>query len=89
MLKKVFELQLKHKTRGDWASTVLDDLKELQLSKPFEEIKENRYASKYLTDKQKSKGKEIVYSEIKMAEYLQPNSPLTIDQKQRMFALKN
>ena len=24
-----------------------------------------------------------------MSEYLQPNSPLTINQKQRMFALKN
>ena len=50
-------------------------------------IKEN--ALKYLTDKQKSKGKEIIYSEIQMAEYLQPSSPLTINQKQRMFALKN
>ena len=103
LLKRVFELQLKDKSRGDWASTVLEDLKELQITQSFEVIKEmssemyskllkekiKENALKYLTNKQKSKGKEIIYSEIQMAEYLQTSSPLTINQKKGMFALKN
>jgi hypothetical protein len=103
LLKKVFNLQLKDKSRGDWAMTVLEDLKELRITETFEEIKllnvdkfrnilkvrikEN--ALRYLTGKQRSKGKEMVYTDIEMAEYLQPSSPLTISQKQTMFAVKN
>ena len=66
LLKRVFELQLKDKSRGDWASTVLEDLKELQITQSFEVIKEmssemyskllkekiKENALKYLTDKQ-------------------------------------
>ena len=103
-LKKVFNLQLNQNLRGDWASTVLKDLKELRITETFEEIKEineikyrnilkiriNKNALKYLTDKQRSKGKEIMYKDIQMAEYLLPvNSKLSVEQKQRMFSLKN
>ena len=50
----------------------------------------NENALKYLLNKQKSKGKEIKYSEIQMAEYLLPiNTQLTVIQKQKMFAVKN
>ena len=31
----------------------------------------------------------MIYQDIQMAEYLQPTSPLTISQKQAMFAVKN
>ena len=43
----------------------------------------------YSTGKQRSKGKEMTYTDIEMAEYLQPSSPLTISQKQTMFAVRN
>ena len=39
LLKKVFKLQLKDKSRGDWASTVLEDLKEFRITESFKEIK--------------------------------------------------
>ena len=104
MLKKVFKLQLTHSTRGDWAHTCVTDLKELRIFETLDEIKvmsEHRYATllnnrirenalKYLKDKQRSKGKNIHYEEIQMAEYLLPiNTKLSIEQKQKMFALKN
>ena len=50
-------------------------------------VKEN--ALRYLVSKQKSKGKEISYSEIQMAEYLMPFSKLSVMQKQNMFAIRN
>ena len=37
--KKFFNLQLEKPTRKDWASTVLSDLKELQIDASFEEIR--------------------------------------------------
>ena len=104
LLKKVFNLQLKQKSRGDWASTVLDDLKELRFNESLDVIKqmsENMFknilnrkirenALKYLTGRQKSKGKSIKYTEIQMAEYLLPkNSNLTISQKQKLFSVRN
>ena len=51
-------------------------------------IKKN--ALQYLVEKHRSKGTEIAYSYIEMAEYLKPfNSKLTIEQKQKIFAIRN
>ena len=95
---------MEQKARGDWATTVLDDLKELRFYISLDDLKlmsENMFknilnrrikenALKYLTGRQKSKGKPIKYTEIQMAEYLLPkNSKLTISQKQQMFSVKN
>ena len=38
-LKKLFNLQLEKPTRNDWASTVISDLKELQIDASCEEIR--------------------------------------------------
>ena len=47
-------------------------------------------ALKYLIEKRKSKGKEIKYPEMAMAEYLLPtNKILSIDQKQNLFSIRN
>ena len=47
-------------------------------------------ALKYLKEKQKSKGSEICYANIEMADYLLPeNDLLTIDEKQQLFAVRN
>ena len=104
LLRKVFNLQLKQKARGDWASTVLNDLNELRFYQSLDDIKQmsenvfknilNRRikenALKYLTGRQKSKGKPMIYSEIQMAEYLLPKNPnLNISQKQKLFSIRN
>ena len=50
----------------------------------------NENALSYLRNKQRTKGQEIKYTEMQMAEYLSPiNSKLTIIQKQKMFELRN
>ena len=91
-------------TKGDWASCCLKDLKDLDILCSLEDIqsmtynqfkkqvkervKENAY--KYLMNKVGSKGKENVYTELTMADYLLPeNKDLSISQKQQLFAVKN
>ena len=43
----------------------------------------------YLKKKIKSKGSEMAYSDIELADYLQPINPMSIEQKQRLFAIRN
>ena len=77
--------------------TVLADLKELQIEKTLDEIKQmskfqfsnllklrsKENAFKYLIGKQKNKGSEMKYLNLEMSEYLMPiNETLTIEQKQ-------
>ena len=51
-------------------------------------IKEN--ALEYLLGKKGSKGSEIDYSELEMANYLLPlNDKLKIEEEQRLFAIRN
>ena len=90
MAYQFFYLQIEQPTRGDWASTCLKDLTELRIDESLEEIKQmtklkfnkllkqriNENAVKYLTEKQGTKGKEIDYSNITMADYLLPNNNL-------------
>ena len=91
-------------TRGDWASTCIQDLKEFKIESSLEEIKmmskytfskllrnkANERAIKYLTEKQRVKGKKIQYLKIEMAEYLSPcNTELSIEEKQKLFAIRN
>ena len=47
-------------------------------------------AFEYLIRKQRSKGQEITYTELKMAEYLMPNfENLSIDDKRNIFQARN
>ena len=82
----------------------MKDLKELDISESLKEIKnmtknqfsrmlkqkvDNR-ALNYLKEKQRVKGKEIVYKKIEMAEYLSPlNSEFTIEEKRKLFGIRN
>ena len=103
-VNKMFKLQLEMPTRGDWASTCIQDLKEFKIESSLEEIKmmskytfskllrnkANERAIKYLTEKQRVKGKKIQYLKIEMAEYLSPcNTELSIEEKQKLFAIRN
>ena len=78
-IQKFFLLQLKEPTRGDWASSCLKDLKDLEIKISLEEIKiltKTKFAKllkeaiwpkalAYLVKKQGKKGQEIIYSELK------------------------
>ena len=103
LLFKFFKLQEEQSSKGDWVWTVLADLKELQIEKSLDEIKQmsqyqfsnllklrsNENALKYLIGKQKTKGSEIKYSNLEMSEYLMPiNEIITIEQKQKMIEIK-
>ena len=47
-------------------------------------------ALKYLLEKRGSKGKEIVYESLKMAEYLMPHEKrLNIEEKRKLFSVRN
>ena len=86
MIYKVLQLQLKHPTKGDWASTCVDNLKQLEIEASFQDIKImkmskfeqilktriNKTALGYLTSRQRIKGGEMSYSDIEMSEYLTP-----------------
>lgn len=104
LIHKFLQLQFENPTRGDWTSCCLQDLKDLKIGMSLEEIKimtENKFknllkesikqrAVEYLTGKQGSKGKEITYSNIKMAEYLMPNSEsLSIEDQRNIFEIRN
>ena len=101
---KMFKLQQEMPTRGDWVSSCMKDLEELQIENTLEEIRQmTKYkftkilrkktkdrALSYLQNKQGSKGKEIIYSKIEMSEYLSPlNEELTFEEKRRLFEIRN
>ena len=46
-------------------------------------------ALNYLTEKQRKKGGNITYVRIEMAEYLLPDSKLSTEQNQELFAIRN
>ena len=103
MISNVLHLQLKNPTRGDWASTCVDNLRQLEITESFQEIKvmkKNTYdkmlksridkiALHYLTSKQGQKGGEMLYTQIEMSAYLLPLTELDITEKRNMFAVKN
>ena len=100
---RVTQLQLKYPTKGDWVSTCVQNLKQLEISQSFEEIKQmkinqfdkllkiriEKTALNYLTSRQGIKGGEMHYSKIEMSEYLTPWIELNILEKRDMFAVKN
>ena len=75
---RVTQLQLKYPTKGDWVSTCVQNLKQLEISQSFEEIKQmkinqfdkllkiriEKTGLNYLTSRQGIKGGEMHYSKI-------------------------
>ena len=101
---KFLSLQFKHPTRGDWASSCVQDLKDLEINATLEEVKKlskiqfnkilsvnvRKKAFEYLISKRGSKGQEISYSELKMADYLMPNlENLSIEDRRKIFEMRN
>ena len=104
MVAKFFKLQLEQPTKGDWVSTCINDLKEMNVELDLNEIrmmtKENfkkiikmkisEISLEYLLRKRGSKGKEIKYDRLEMADYLQPyNKTLTLEEKRQLFSVRN
>ena len=103
MLYKFFYLQKENPIRGDWFSTCISDMKMFKLDLSLEEIKVmkkskfnklisesiNQSALNYLRGKQGNKGSEITYKVIQMADYLLPDNNLSIDQKRKLFEIRN
>ena len=103
MIYNFFQLQVSNPTRGDWASACLKDLKELRIYESLPEIQEmnktkfnkllkeriKENALSYLLKKQGTKGKDILYKNIEMADYLQPYSKISIEEKQKIFEMRN
>ena len=98
------QMQLEKPSKGDWASSYLKSLEYLDLTFSIAEIKEmtkNQFrrilkkaikekAFKYLIDKRGSKGKEIEYLRLKMAEYLLPQDEnISILDQQYIFSIRN
>ena len=103
MIHNFVKLQFESPTRGDWASSCLDNLDYLNINMSLEEIKLlslnqfrnlldksiNIKALEYLQQKRGSKGIEIKYSCIKMAEYLLPqNEGLSISDQRYIFSIR-
>ena len=104
MVYNFFKLQLQHPIKGDWVEPCKKDLEELKIKLKFEDIKmmtkENflkvikeklsENALKYLLNKRGSKGKEIFYKNLEMAEYLMPhNDMINIEEKRKLFSIRN
>ena len=104
MIFKFFELQLESSSRGDWTTMCLENLRYLSINLSLEEIKKlscNKFKSilkesiqktalSYLIGKQGSKGGEIQYTELYMADYLLPiNSEMSREVKQEVFSMRN
>ena len=104
MISKFFDIQLKTSSKGDWAYMCLQNLKELEIENTIDEIRDmplskfknlvrrqvKKAALKYLTGKQRSKGGDMVYTKLQMAEYLLPSrTELSIETKQKIFEVRN
>ena len=97
MIFKVLHLQLANPTNGDWASTCIENLKQLEISQTFEEIKcmkiqlfmkmlnsrIEKVALHYLTSRQGIKGGEMIYSKLEMSNFLAPENELNISEKKK------
>ena len=89
--------QHENPTRGDWVSSCLRDLtlEDIKAMKKnvFKKILKKSIRNKalqYLLDKRGSKGIQIQYSSLKMAEYLLPNTEkLSISAQRYIFAIRN
>jgi hypothetical protein len=104
MIYNFFKLQMENPTRGDWVSSCFKDLEFLKIEMSLEEIKNvslNRFrnilkkaiterAFQYLIEKRGSKGQEMSYTCLKMADYLMPNSSgLTVTEQRYIFSVRN
>ena len=101
---KFLQLQLQQPRRGEWASTCLENLKELEISLSLEDITKiklseykqilkqqiQKVSLKYLLGIRKIKGSQIEYKSMQMSDYLLPNLYIQSNEdKKLLYALRN
>ena len=102
-LAKMYKLQLQNPKRGDWASQCKKSMEKIKLNLSNEQIrnmtkyefknlvrkkcKESAY--QYLMNKRGKKGEQIIYSSIRMSEYLLPNEKMSIEDQRKKFEIRN
>ena len=102
-INQFYKLQVQQPTNNDWASSCLTLINQLQTNISIDEIKImydknfkdivrtkiNSSAFEYFMKKNGSKGIEICYKSLEMAEYLTPmNNEITIEEKQNLYAIR-
>ena len=65
-------MQVKHPTRGDWASTCMDNMKQLKITESLQEIRNMKTNTFEKLVKTRIDEIEILYSYIELSEYLKP-----------------
>ena len=104
LLSNVFRAQCEKSVRGDWVSTVRQDLDDLEMNLSFEEIKANtkenfkRTVKKHVNEKAfdflknlqqtHSKAKPLQYERFVLQDYLSAESELTTKEKSFTFAAR-
>ena len=104
LISRFFAAQCADPIKGDWASTVKKDLEFLNINLSFEEISsyskkafklivKDAVKAKAFSDLVKaqqghSKGKEIIYRDLSLEEYLKANSPFTNKEKRFLFSAR-
>ena len=104
MIYRFFDIQRRTTKKGDWVAMCLEDLRHFEIKESFEEIKQMSYfqfkkllkdrvkivAFEYLNNKKGTKGGDIQYSKLQMAEFLLPTSvQLSIEAKCEIFGMRN
>ena len=104
LLHKFFNAQQNNPIRGDWISNMKRILTIIEIKLSFTDIKNMKkrvfmkkvdnniksYAFKYLQNKIKSKGKEIVYDGIwRCQDYLMPNDILSFEEQTSIFSYRS
>ena len=102
-LAKMYKLQLQNPKRGDWASQCKKSMEKIKLNLSNEQIRNmSKYrfknlvrkkckesAYQYLMNKRGKKGEQIIYSSIRMSEYLLPNEKMSIEDQRKIFEIRN
>ena len=104
LINRFLQAQKHSPVKGDWYSNVTNHMKIINLHLSEEELirtskqklklilnkKVNESAFQYLLSKRKSKGMEINYGQLQMAQYLSPNEyKFTIKDKILMYSVRN
>ena len=104
MMFKVFEAEQLSPTKGDWVSEVSKLLSKYHIEMTFKQVEEMKVSlfksmvKRKVTDvafrdlverqKNKTKGKYIEYTSLRMADYLHPESKISTEEKIQMFSLR-
>ena len=104
LLSNVFKAQCDHPVRGDWVTTVKNDLEELDIKLNFDQIKSHTKeafkklvkehisvkAFDYLKNLQQthSKARPLQYEKLMLQDYLKSENQMTIKEKAFTFALR-